>query len=270
MPELREVFEMTTKQIEPDVDAWREQEKHQRRSNRNRKIGAFAVAAAIGVVAVVVVIRAADEGTGTQPGGQPAPTAAQPIPSLPFGALEPGRYVFTSNDPGLDASYRISIDVADGYEGFGGWAVHIGTSQTGVNTFAIGDVYADACQWEGSLIDRSAISSTDEVAAALASQEGLRVSTPTDVTLDGFAGTYMERTVLARTDLSECDGGMFRVYLDPSGEERYLVHGLLSLLWIIDVDGVPLVIEASLDPGTSAQVRAELLQMVESVRIDPR
>jgi hypothetical protein len=26
MPELREVFQMTTKQIEPDVDAWREQE----------------------------------------------------------------------------------------------------------------------------------------------------------------------------------------------------------------------------------------------------
>lgn len=56
MPELKEVFEMTTRQMEPDVDAWREQEKRQRRANRNKKIGAFAVAAAIGVAAIVWVL----------------------------------------------------------------------------------------------------------------------------------------------------------------------------------------------------------------------
>ena len=56
MPELREVFEMTTKQIEPEVDAWREQERHQRRSGRNKKIGAFTVAAAIALAAVVLVV----------------------------------------------------------------------------------------------------------------------------------------------------------------------------------------------------------------------
>jgi len=275
MSELREVFEMVTKQTEPDLDAWREQERRQRRASRNRRLSALALAAAIGIVAVVVVIRAVDEGTGTQPGGQGTDTngipTEQAIPPLSGGALEPGRYVFTSYDPGLDASYRISIDVANGYVGIGGWAaLRIGTSQTGVNTLAIGDVYADPCQWEGSLIDRSAISSTDDVVAALASQEGLRVSTPTDVTVDGFAGTYMERTVPARTDLSECDGGRFRVYLEPGGGDRYLVPGLLQRLWILDIEGVPLVIEAGNDQGTSAQVRAELVQMVESVQIDPR
>jgi hypothetical protein len=186
--------------------------------------------------------------------------------------LEPGRYVFTSFDPGLDASHRITIDVADGYEGIGEWAARrIGTSQTGVSIFSIGDVYADACQWEGTLLDRSAISSTDEVVAALASQKGLRVSTPTDVTLDGFAGTYMERRVPARTDLSDCDGGRFMVYLNAGGGERYLGGaGQLGLLWVLDVEGVPLVIEAGSDAGTSAQVRAELLRMVESIHIDPR
>ena len=56
MPELREVFEMTTKQIEPDMDSWREQEKRQRKANRNKKVGAFAVAAAIGVAAVVLIL----------------------------------------------------------------------------------------------------------------------------------------------------------------------------------------------------------------------
>jgi hypothetical protein len=276
MPELREVFEMVTKQTEPDLDAWREQERRQRRQSRNRKLGALAIAAAIGVVAVVLVIRAADEGTGTQPAGQPTDTngipAEQPIPPLPEGSLEPGRYVFTSLNPGLDASHRITIDVVDGYAGFGGWAaIRAGTNQTAVSIFPIGDVYADPCQWVGTKLDRSAISSTDDVVAALASQKGLRVSTPTDVTLDGFAGTYMERRVPARTDLSDCDEGQFRVYLDAEGGERYLGGaGQLGLLWVLDVDGVPLVIEASLDAGTSKEVRAELLQMVESIQIDPR
>jgi hypothetical protein len=71
MPELREVFEVTTKQMgEPDLDSWQEQERRQRQASRNKKIGAFAVAAAIVVVAVAVII-------GTQ-GGQDTTTPATP------------------------------------------------------------------------------------------------------------------------------------------------------------------------------------------------
>lgn len=54
MPELREVFEMTVKQMgEPDLDSWREQEERQRRSTRNKRIGALAVAATVIVVFAV-------------------------------------------------------------------------------------------------------------------------------------------------------------------------------------------------------------------------
>jgi hypothetical protein len=284
MSELREVFEMVTKQTEPDVDAWRDQERRQRRKSRNRKLGALAIAAAIGIVAVVVVVRAADDETGTQPGGQGTDTAEIPteqaIPPLPSGPLEPGRYVFTSSDPGLDASHRITIEVPDGYMGFDDVAaVNAGTNQEAwVITLAISGVYADACQWKGTLLDGSAVSSNDDVVAALANQKGLRVSTPTGVTVDGFAGTYMERRVPAQTRISDCDESgtpgdqqpVFNVYRSPGFGERSLRPGQLQQLWILDIDGVPLVIEAGLDAGTSAQVRAELLQMVESVRINPR
>jgi hypothetical protein len=71
MPELREVFEVTTKQMgEPALDAWREQQERQRKANRNKKVGAFAVAAAIVVVAVAVIV-------GTR-GGQDSTTPANP------------------------------------------------------------------------------------------------------------------------------------------------------------------------------------------------
>jgi dipeptidyl aminopeptidase/acylaminoacyl peptidase len=79
MPELREVFQMTTKQIEPDVDSWREQERHQRRSGRNKKIGAFAVAAAIGVAAIVLVFSMRTDPDPNRPGGAPSPT---PVPEI--------------------------------------------------------------------------------------------------------------------------------------------------------------------------------------------
>jgi WD40-like Beta Propeller Repeat len=74
MPELREVFEMTTKQIEPDVDAWREQERHHRRSGRNRSIGAFVVAAAIGLAVVVVIVVNRPGMETTMLGASPSPT----------------------------------------------------------------------------------------------------------------------------------------------------------------------------------------------------
>jgi hypothetical protein len=90
MPELREVFEMTTKQVEPDVDAWREQQKHQRRSSRNKRVGAFAVAAAIGLVAVVLVLVNRTEPSPNRPGTDTSPTPRTEISGPSFLDLRTG------------------------------------------------------------------------------------------------------------------------------------------------------------------------------------
>ena len=139
-----------------------------------------------------------------------------------------------------------------------------------VSAWVIGDVYGDACKWSSTRLDRAVASSVDTLVAALASQRGLRVSTPTDVTIDGYTGTYMERTVPAGTDLDKCNGAEFRPWLATDGGTRYLEPGQRDRLWILDVDGVPLVIDASLGgAGTSSQARAEHTRIAESVRIDP-
>jgi hypothetical protein len=278
MPELREVFEMVRSKTEPVPDAWEEQEHRQRRTTRRRKTAAFALAAAIGVVAVVIVIGTLGDEPGTEPGAQPIPSG-QPIPPLPSGFVEPGRYVVASREPGLAGSYRISIEVPVGYDGYDSFFVlkRSFSTEAAVGAMAISGVFADPCQWKGTLLDGSAVSSTDDVVAALENQTGLRVSTPTDVTVDGLAGTYMERRVPAQTRISDCDGAetpeqapVFNVYRSPGYGNRLLHPGQLQQLWILDLDGVPLVIEASSDAGTSAQVQAELVEMVESVQIDPR
>jgi hypothetical protein len=68
MPELKEVFEMVTNQTEPDLDSWKQQDERQRRTARNRKLGVFALAAAIAVVAVVMMLRADDGADKTKVG----------------------------------------------------------------------------------------------------------------------------------------------------------------------------------------------------------
>jgi len=69
MPELREVFEMTTKQMgEPDLDSWREQERRQRKASRNRKLGAIVVVAALLIAGVVVGVSTLGN-DDVQPGG---------------------------------------------------------------------------------------------------------------------------------------------------------------------------------------------------------
>jgi hypothetical protein len=90
MPELREVFEMTTKQMEPDVDAWREQEKRQRRSGRNAKIGAFAVAAALGLAAIVLVLSNRSDPSTNRPGAEPSPVPRTELSELSFVDLQTG------------------------------------------------------------------------------------------------------------------------------------------------------------------------------------
>jgi hypothetical protein len=85
MPDVREVFEMATKQIEPDLGAWNEQDRRQRRAARNRKIGAYVVVAAIAVAAVTAVI-ANREAARTTPADRQQPSL-NPTPAANPGAM---------------------------------------------------------------------------------------------------------------------------------------------------------------------------------------
>lgn len=73
MTELKEVFEMVTKRTEPDPDSWKQQEDRQRRQVRRRKVGAFAVRAAIvAASAIAIVACQPDPNEGSGPASQPS------------------------------------------------------------------------------------------------------------------------------------------------------------------------------------------------------
>jgi hypothetical protein len=116
----------------------------------------------------------------------------------------------------------------------------------GVSTWGGRNVYADPCAWMGSQLNPPVGSSVRGLAAALVAQKGRQASTPTHVTLDGYSGMYLELTTPA--DLSDCDRGQYRSWLG-----RYTEPGQQDMLWIINVDGTPLIIDAALGPKLTQQ-----------------
>jgi hypothetical protein len=130
MAELKEVFEMVTNKTEPDLDSWKDQEQRQRRTARNKKVGAFAVAAAIGVAAVVLVlVNAPAENTRTpavDPTVNPAEPGAEAVGTVTFDGstcsmeitadrIEPGAVVFEVVNA---ANQRVMFDSWQLLEGY--------------------------------------------------------------------------------------------------------------------------------------------------------
>jgi hypothetical protein len=273
MPEVQEVFQMATQKVRPDPDALERQHRDQRRHVTKQKVAVFTLIAALVVAGGVFAINTLGSGVKTSiPGTTVTPTTT-PIQPLHAGALEPGTYVISTLDADFDTSHRITIDVPDGYEGTDVGVSKLGrTGQMSVTAWVIGDVYGDPCRWRSTSLDPPPTSSVDALVSALASQRGVRTAAARpEVTVDGYAAKSLERTVPAGTNPADCDGGEFRPWLGTDGGRRYLEPGQRDLLWIVDVDGVPLVIDASLGgAGTSAEDRAAHIQIVESVQIDPR
>jgi hypothetical protein len=218
------------------------------------------------MIAAGALAACSSAGDGTQAGA----SGSSPTPAPSTSVTEPGTYVFKTLDTDFDASYRVTMHLLDGYAPHGGNPVVFGTDDgQGISAWTVGNVYAEPCRWFGTLLDPPIDPSVDGLVAALASQKGRHATAPTDVSLDGFTGTYMELTVPARIDLADCNLGEFRTWVDPMGGARNLEPGQRDLLWIIDVDGTRLVIDSALGPDTTQQDRADRIQMVESIRIEP-
>jgi hypothetical protein len=105
--------------------------------------------------------------------------------------------------------------------------------------------------------------SVDEFADALAEHPLLDVSTPIAVTLGGHPGKYVELQV--PSDISTCpdnywpwDPGIFA----QGPNNRWHI-------WILDVEGVRVLVLAHDFPGTSTQDQAELMAIVESFHFEP-
>jgi hypothetical protein len=77
MPDVQEVFRMATQKVRPEPGFVDRQHDNQRRRARNRRFAAMALVAALGLGAAIVVMRAARDGSETQPVIQPVQTPVE-------------------------------------------------------------------------------------------------------------------------------------------------------------------------------------------------
>lgn len=207
------------------------------------------------------------------PGPTPSPTpAATPTSLLAVnGELAAGTYVF--DDPEVPVAFTFTVpagwrDDHGGPVSKGGFEPPAGA---GFSVWDLSDVrvYRDPCRVSLGFMDPPVGPTVDDFAAALATFEERVVMPPSDVTLGGYSGKLMELVVPENISFDECDSNEYRTWrIGQIGDRYHQGPGQHDRLWIIDVRGQRLAIDASFFAATPAETLAELEATVESIRFD--
>ena len=198
------------------------------------------------------------------PVATPTPTPVPP-PLPQSGSLDPGTYTLVGE--GLDATLTVPA----------GWS---NLEQRGVVTGAddsfravtfwpfptdFDRVYSDPCRWKTSIIDPPVGPTVDDLANALAAQALRGDAVPTDVTIDGFHGKYLEMSIPTDIDFATCDDGLFYSW----GGRFHQGPGQIDGVYILDVDGQRQVLIAHHMPAVSDAELAEQQAIVDSIDLSP-
>jgi hypothetical protein len=258
--------------------------------------GAFKLAIAAVAVVVVAVVginllprQGGIGGPGPSPTAVPSPT---PSPIVNFaGSFAPGT-TYAIDDPCCVGSSRLTFTMpATGWSA--GDFVLLGKNLPGssdgfdlvFSPFLVGNVYTGGCNWRGTALVPTLGPTVDDLATALSAQAGPGASPPTAVTVGGHPGKKVELSIPEGLEVTTCDSdGDFPIFGrwtpadDPyagtgqfSGAAPWTFgNGQHNTVYIVDVNGTRQVIDTMYLPGASAADRAELDQIVASIRFEPR
>jgi hypothetical protein len=219
---------------------------------------------AIGAALLAVLVGGAIFLGGGRAG--PGPTPVPTPTATPSPTPTPTQRPASMEVQGDSASWTAVVPV--GWTGAGGGrlvAPQGFAGPTGISLGASGavNVPSDPCDAVGTVSDAA---SPADVVAALAARDDLVVSDPIDVTLGGLAGVRVDVEMPA--DLSACGEDFYILFAEPDGS------GIPALgpsnrfrVWIVDVEGRPVIFWVSSFPGTPADDQAEAQRIVDSIVI---
>ena len=189
--------------------------------------------------------------------------------------LEAGTYrMQPSNVLGGVAYPDFLVTVPDGWTSVDGWVLDRGP--VAILLWNVHEVYGHPCSWEGT--ELSSGESADDLVATLVEVPMRNPTTPEPVEIDGRTGQYFEWSVPA--DIAY-DGEGFPDCDAKPGEPHDFVSwtglglpsvryhqgpGQVDRVWVLDVDGERLVIDAFSMPEATADEIAEIHEIVESIR----
>lgn len=211
------------------------------------------------VIAFVLVASAC----GNTQNSTTSPPQTTTVLSVADGALPPGRY---STDV---QGYRYTFTVSGSGWTSGGDAVLQGDHDNDPPDFGGLFMWADdpglftePCQWQGTYVKPG--STAADLATALADLDGFEASEPTNVTVGGHQGKRLQLTVPADVNFASCQDGQYRSF----DGRWYQVPGQVDDIRVVDLDGSRRLIRTTYDPGTSAAVRTELEQLIDTMEIE--
>lgn len=157
--------------------------------------------------------------------------------------------------------------------------IKLGAAVIGLSVWDVVQVPSDPCHWQGSMTNPGP--TVEDLVQALVAQRTRNATKPAKVTLGGYSGVYLEwsvphdMVVTGDADFAGCDAWPDNGHLDfvswlSTGEgERYQqVAGQVDRLWVLDVEGQRLVVDATYSPDATEVDRAELEQVAESLQFE--
>jgi len=231
------------------------------------RLAAAAVAIMLTVVGVNLLSGGGVGGLfGPTPTPSPTPIVMREGEPAP---LDPGTYV--TADP---FRVRVTFTVPAEWQGNMGGpnAVFLSAPSKGDEViFSLFEkVYSDPCHFEQGFLDPLPGPSTNDLATALTNLPGLQATTPADVTVAGYQGKQLTLTAPASfADCTQAEEGNFRLWELPLGAIYSMSEGQRDRVWILDVDGQRLVIQALEKVGQTADQRAQVDEILDSIRLAP-
>lgn len=226
----------------------------------------------IGVVAAVLIIAAVIgvrflPGSGSV-GGPPAPTARPtPIPLLNGQApLPAGRYQL---DPTLPM--KVTVAVPNGWSASGNWVVfgpkgYQAPNGMAIRFYTVGNLYKNPLSPDAGPLAPPVGPSVDDLVNAMVNHPDWTTTGPTALAIDGHAGKVVHVTLPAGVS----NATPFYLSVDASGGQVWgWVAGQLFDIYVIDVGGKRLVIDAFHYAGTSADDLAAQRAILDSVQLTP-
>lgn len=230
--------------------------------NNTVRIG---LAGAAAVVVALLGIQYLAPGS-TVGGPRPASPTVAPTPS----SSEAATIVIGE---GLIEHARVTTPMPEGWTLEANFANKDGTASDGMgfSAWTSTGVHADPCNWQDDDMDPSAASTVDEIVGGLVAQPGRDPRTPTQVTLGGWSATRIELVTPASLDISTCDEGRYKAWTDlsdPSGGNWNHQSGQFDVVYVVDVDSGPVVIDAWYNASTSEADLGELESLLAAMVID--
>jgi hypothetical protein len=220
-----------------------------------------------------------DSGPSPLPSPLASPTQPLDLP-LSFGPIEAGTY-FLGNPAFNDSPLsRMTATVPEGWQGIRGntFANLFQTADefpAGSISMALPDnFFIDPCDTSVGLMDPPLGPSVDDFVTALAKLPGYQTTEPVDVIFQGYSGKYLEE--VGPPSVTQCADGFSHPWQTKYNETGpYDFDDQHGRLWVLDVDGVRLLIElvgsnaAPHPTGGDPVSLAEQQQVFDSIRIAP-